>query len=256
MKLLKFQLLVVVYLSLILRIRDPMQRDKTVWLDRCRRDYGCCPACFVNPMADRKKQFRENVEISPCLANAINFLSNQRTQQYGVLQLSQNNRKQILSVPVVVKYYFDRDRWEAFTMTIYNMSPIGIDMQELLKKIREYFLQGNGYIAEDGTETNDSFQLFPRTAVDRLLELSTIPTAMLKWAMMLMHPEPLLFSILHQHGFPVPEIELECGFVAVLSWNGNRMRNYMRESWETRLKIGKQVIEAALKFSYGVKGLR
>lgn len=255
MKLIKFQILSILHLSLMLRIRDPIHMDKAMWLDRCRRDYRCCPTCFDNPMVECRKQFRKKIEISPCLANALNSLSNQRTQQYGILRQTATKTQPPI-VPIVLKYYFDHERWEAFTMNIYSLNPLGVDMQELLGKMRDYFLEGNGYIAPDGSEINDSFQLFPRTAVDRLLELSPISNVMLKWAMMLMQPEPLIFSVLHKYGFPVPEIKMECGFVAAVSWNGNRMRDFMREDPRTRLRIAQQVIEAAVKFSHGVKGLR
>lgn len=76
------------------------------------------------------------------------------------------------------------------------------------------------------------------------------------WLYLLVNSQPILMPILYAANFPVPKTYAVCGFTVYQEYAGIALYKLYGKDFKTKLKIAKQLIEAALKFSYGFENYR
>lgn len=76
------------------------------------------------------------------------------------------------------------------------------------------------------------------------------------WLLMLTNPQLLLHPYLEHHGFPVPQLFGICGLTIFQEHVGPTLQHFYKANFEIKLRIAKQLLESALKFTNGFEGYR
>uniref|UniRef100_A0A0K8U4F3 UPF0672 protein C3orf58 n=1 Tax=Bactrocera latifrons TaxID=174628 RepID=A0A0K8U4F3_BACLA len=76
------------------------------------------------------------------------------------------------------------------------------------------------------------------------------------WLLMLTNPQLLVHPYLEHHGFPVPQLFGVCGLTTFQEHVGQTLQHFYKANFAIKLRIAKQLLESALKFTNGFEGYR
>uniref|UniRef100_A0A0A1WJ15 UPF0672 protein C3orf58 homolog n=1 Tax=Zeugodacus cucurbitae TaxID=28588 RepID=A0A0A1WJ15_ZEUCU len=76
------------------------------------------------------------------------------------------------------------------------------------------------------------------------------------WLFLLTNPQVLIHPYLQAHGFPVPPLFGICGLTIFQMHVGQTLQHFYEANFDIKLRIAKQLLEAALKFTNGFEGFR
>ncbi|XP_017465317.1 PREDICTED: uncharacterized protein LOC108358466 [Rhagoletis zephyria] len=119
--------------------------------------------------------------------------------------------------------------------------------RELLK--REFHLQAPSL----------DFQFCPHESIQRFVNFFSTTSGYNEttvWLFMLTNAQLFLQPYLQKHGFPVPQTFGICGFTAYQEHVGQTVEHFYPADFQIKLRIVRQLLEAALIFTNGFEGYR
>lgn len=235
---------ILLYTLVVFKYMHVLQKDERErWIEFCQDDYIKCPNCFEQNSRFCCDTFLDNVRIESRLDLEVSNLFGSRKIQYG----TQDQRK------VVLKYLISDGNWDDLKRKCCNgtdncenvwmsNSQKGILKTELLRVFKT-------------KESAAGFQICPTDSVTRFMEVFS-EQSVFAWSLLNINVEPLIVNTLSRRNFSVPKLHDSCGFVTVQSNSGLPLYSFYDQSFAVRLLIAKNLIDAALEFSYGVEGFR
>lgn len=244
---------ILLYLLTILKYDwpDTAELEKQTWLKYCQTDIAHCPMCFHSTAYTILQTFHNHIKVDQTISSEINKFFGTRRLQYGTYGGQQAVFKhlmdefQMMKIKIkVCEYVTNCD--EIWEFAAEPDSKLQKNLEHILSK---YFVQHSrlGHL-----------QIYPEKSINRLMSVigQAYKNSIYKWIMMNINPEPMILQILSQHEFPVPRILCMCGFVMVQTYDGLPLNAFYEHSFGQRVFIAKQMIEAALKFTYGIESFR
>lgn len=235
-KILLFTIVTLKYLPAIQK--DERQR----WLEYCHDDYAKCPNCFDEQSGC--ESFLDNVEMETSFDVQVSNLFGNRQIQFATTHDQQN---------VILKYLISAGNFEHLQSKCCN----GRDNCEQLWKNRSLVDTLNTELVRvfETKENAAGFQICPINAVTRFMEVFS-DQSVHAWVLLNLNVEPLVVDTLNSRNFPVPRMYSSCGFVTLQSNNGLPLYSFYDKSFVVRLLIAKNLLSAAVQFSYGVESFR
>lgn len=236
-----FYVKILLYTLVISKYLHVLQSDERQrWVELCYDDYIKCPNCFDESNQFCCDVFLDNVRIPNSIEFEVSSLFGNRKIQFG----THNQRNAVLKYLVNGENLDDlRRKCDGNCENLWmNQSHAEQLKAELLRVFRT-------------KESVAGFQICPADSVTRFLKVFSQQSI---HALLLLNinVEPMIMATLRSRQFPVPQLYDSCGFVTVQSNNGLPLYSFFDQSFAVRLLIAKNLLAAALKFSYGVEGFR
>lgn len=236
-KLILYTLVVFKYLPLIQK--DDLQR----WMEFCYDDYKNCPNCFDENNKYCCDTFLSNVRIENTFETEVSNIFGTRKIQYGIYD----------QLNIVLKYLISDGDLDALKNKYCNGKS---DCENHWKnKTNEEIFKTELLHVFKTKESFAGFQICPTNSVTRFMEVFSKQSAY-EWLLLNINVEPLIANTLRDRNFSVPKLHSSCGFITLQSNNGLPLYNLYDKSFAVRLLIAKNLLYAALQFSYGVEGFR
>lgn len=236
------------------------------WTEFSRQDFEFCPKCFEDQHCERRFQ---NVELHSrrIAENMINIFGSRTLQ---MARWKSNNS----SLPVVLKYLSNADVqnrvkeascraakelfgffanlkcdsvWKIVTKSDEKIEYFLID--RILKRV---------FVSNQWT---DGCTLCPNTAEveDFKRSFNSFSNDAIFWIQVLVNPELVAMRTFQNtktlRRF-VPKVVDWCGFAIIEEYKGNSLYDYYDRPLKARIHFARQLLEAAIAFSYGVDGFR
>lgn len=236
-KILLYIIVISKYLPVLLK--DERQR----WIEYCHNDYTKCPNCFVGNNTLSGETFLENIRIESRFDLEVSSLFGNRKIQYG----TSGQQK------VILKYLIDDESFDALTSKCCDGR---VDCKDFwTKKSNSEMLRTELLRNFQTKDSVAGFQICPSDSVPRFMEVFSQQNVY-EWLLLNLNVEPLIIDRLKRSNFPVPKLYGLCGFVTLQSNNGLPLYSFFDQSFAVRLLIAKNLLNAALKFSFGLEGFR
>lgn len=236
------------------------------WIEFSRQDFEFCPKCFEQQHCDHRFQ---NVELpsSGLAANMVNIFGSRTLQ---MAQWKWNNS----SLPVVLKYLSNGDVQnrvkEASCRAAKELFGFFGDMKcDSVWKIVTKSKDKNGYFLIDrvlnrvfvSNQWTDGLSLCPNTTKmeDFKRSFNSFSNDATFWIQILVNPELVAmqtFQKIRTLRRFVPNVVDWCGFTIIEEYKGESLYNYYNRPLRTRIYFARQLMDAAIAFSYGVDGFR
>lgn len=227
------------YLPAILK--DERQR----WLEYCLDDHVKCPNCFNENSKSGCANFLDNVEVESSFDLEVGSLFGNRKIQYATYDQQKVILKYLISDGnfdhLQRKCCNDKDNNNCAHLWT-NKSQVEPLKTELLRVFKT-------------KENVAGFQICPTDGVTRFMDVFS-NQQVYAWILLNLNVEPLIVETLSNRNFSVPKLHNSCGFVTLQSNNGLPLYSFYDKSFAVRLLIAKNLLRAALQFSYGVEGFR
>ncbi|KAG4068910.1 hypothetical protein HA402_005058 [Bradysia odoriphaga] len=219
--------------------KDERQR----WLEYCHDDNTKCPNCFDETIKSDCDNFLDKVEVESSFDLEVSSLFGNRKIQYATYD--QQN--------VILKYLVSDGNFDHLQSKCCNGSD---DCEHLWKNKSLVETLKTELMRVFKTKHNAAgFQICPTDAVTRFMEVFS-DQKVNSWVLLNLNVEPLVVNALSRRNFSVPKLLGLCGFVTLQSNNGLPLYSFYDQSFAVRLLIAKNLLSAALEFSYGVEGFR
>lgn len=198
------------------------------WINYCLDDIRRFPAIFSNEPQCCRSTLMNDIELVTDIGTEFNKIFGSRKLEYGIYQ----NAKQI-----VIKHFAD----DSLIDWIENQMKTVPNPKAALE------------LALNNTDRYDRIHICPNGQYRRFTQQfhDVVPNELYLLLLMNINPEPILLNILQSQGFPVPLVYTKCGFIFTQTFNGDSLHNFYSHPFNVRVHIGKQLLKAALKFSYG-----
>lgn len=235
---------VLLYALVIFKYLHVLQKDERErWMEFCHDDYIKCPNCFEENSTFCCDTFLDNVSVESSLDMEVSNLFGHRKIQYG----TQDQRN------VVLKYLISDGNWDDLKSKCCNGRA---NCESIwMKSSHKEMLKTELLHVFKTKESVAGFQICPTDSVTRFMEVFS-QQSIYEWSLLNINVEPLIVDTLSRKNFSVPKLHDSCGFVTLQSNNGLPLYSFYDQSFAVRLLIAKNLILAALKFSYGVEGFR
>lgn len=239
-----FYVKILLYTTVISKYLPVIHRDERHrWMEYCRDDYKKCPNCF-DDTDNCCAFFLDNVLMENSFESEMSSLFGNRKIQFGT-DVERGNivLKHLVSDEnldnLKRKFCDEKSNCESHWT---NPSP----MESLKTELLRIFVT---------KESVAGFQICPTDSVTRFMEVFS-QQSIFAWVLLNINVEPLIVQTLSRRHFPVPQLYDSCGFVTIHTDNGLPLYTFYDQSFAVRLLIAKNLIDAALQFSYGVDGFR
>lgn len=230
----RFIFLLIIVLN-TLDTKDHTTQPQLIHRKHFEQDLKYCPKCFESQIQNCNKFF-QNIKPDDTFSinQLLNFLPakpcNKRNNQ--LIKLQTSNEK------LIAKYFFNKNQ------KLKNSNDIA--------EIKINFLMQQ--------EQLQGMQFLPLKSVDKFTEnlkkFHTNLTNIAIWQYMINNIQLLILPILEQHKFPIPSNYAICGFSLYQQFIGQDLYNFFKADFLQKLEISKQLLESALKFSYGFDNYR
>ncbi|TMW48100.1 hypothetical protein DOY81_006840 [Sarcophaga bullata] len=193
-------------------------------------DLKYCKKCFQTQMSSCLDLF-ESIEPSEdhSLRQLLALMPENWCKRQNQLIKLRNSKQQLIA-----KYY---------PQTGINLKKSELKKQ-LLRKMEN--LQGVQYVP---VKTLDQF-------IDNLhLHHTKLPPVTI-WLYVLVNVQLVIMQLLYERNFPVPFIQTVCGFTMFQSYSGEDLNHFFKADFKIKSLIAQQLLEAAVKFSYGFDNYR
>ncbi|XP_037946240.1 uncharacterized protein LOC119678471 [Teleopsis dalmanni] len=228
---------------IILSVSYVIKQDSTYFQKTFKKDLEYCEICFQTQTEQCSAFLNTTLPTDSLILRSFYILTNWIRPDKVIRHL----RLKSTEIEIVGKYFSNRKRLnqiksdlistDALRHYLINDESIGrfhLCPQFGLNRFINYFLQIPNQYVEDNTSNRERTILI----------------------YMLIHVQPLILPLLHAKGFPVPNIYATCGFSIFQSNAGQSMTAYRKSPFDLKLKIAKQILEAAIMFSYGFANFR
>lgn len=217
--------------------------ERQKWIDLCHNDYMHCPICFDDTIMPCCNTFLDNISLDNNFEMEISSLFGNRKIQY----VTYDQRKAVL------KYLINDWNLDDLKSKCCN----GKSNCENLwnNKSDEKTIKAELLRVFKAKESVAGFQVCPTNSVTRFMEVFS-QQSIYEWVLLNINVEPLIVNTLRRRNFSVPELIDSCGFVTLQSNNGLPLYSFFDQSFAVRLLIARNLLVAAVKFSYGVEGFR
>lgn len=198
-----------------------------VWINYCFDHIQRFPVIFSNE-PQCCSTLMDDTEIATNIGTEFNKIFGSRKLEYGIYQKTKQ---------IVIKHFAD----ESLIDWIDNQMKTTENPKSALE------------LALNNTDRYDRIHICPNGQYQRFTKRfrAIVPNELYLLLLMNINPEPILLNILHGQRFPVPHVYTRCGFIFTQTFNGDSLDNFYSHPFNVRVRIGKQLLEAALKFSYG-----
>lgn len=238
------------------------QNEKNRWYEYCLTDIENYHQYF--PFLSTETccyAFLENIELHSSIDHSINAIFGNRNLQYG--QINEYEK-------IVMKYPSNMNKFNQLiselctiienNQSLSNSCDVFLKSEENIKAIEieleNIFLFGKRY---------DGLHLCPIRSSKhymRAFNLYTSNSNTLEfWILSYLNPELILLNTLsnaRNHSIQkfVPTLYKWSGFTTIAAYKGTSLYNFYDRPFSDRLYLAKQMLDAALAFSYGFEGLR
>lgn len=237
------------------------------WIEFSRQDLEFCPKCFEQQHCDRRFP---NVELrSSGLAENMVSIFGSRTLQWGQWKWNNNS-----SLPVILKYLSNGDVQMRVKEASCRAAKELFGFFDLLKcdsvwKIVTKSDEENGNFLIDrilnrvfvSNQWTDGIALCPNTTKMAAFKRSfnSFSNDATFWIQILVNPELVAMQTFQKtktlRRF-VPKVLDWCGFTIIEEYKGKSLYDYYNRPLKTRIYFARQLMDAAIAFSYGVDGFR
>ncbi|XP_046810798.1 uncharacterized protein LOC111688262 isoform X2 [Lucilia cuprina] len=231
----RFIFLLIIVLN-TLDTKDHTNRPQTLHRKHFERDLKYCQKCFEHQIHDCLNFFNlieTDKEFS--LRQLINLLPERSCKRNNQLVQLKNSHEKLIT-----KYLFNTK----------NLGKNKLKIKELKQK---FFQQHEGLQGMQFAPLK-SFEIFIKDFFLNDVHLNL--TEITIWHYLINNIQPLLMPLLEQHNFPVPKTFKVCGFTLYQQYAGQDLYHYYQMEFPLKLEISKQLLQAALKFSYGFNNYR
>lgn len=229
----KFMLLLIFVLKLNTSF-SPWYSVQQIYSNHFKHDLEYCRQCFEH-QTEKCLKFYELIEYDN--SSFYNYLRGMRLwnakREVLMLQLNKPFEK------VIGKYFRPRTELAALP-----------SKQLTISNLRNIFENSNNL---------EGLQFCAKTNITKFVQhLSRISAEneLTTWLHLQNNVQPILLPLLKKQEFPIPPILMSCGFSIIQQNVGNSLIHFYSYSFEKKLKISLQLLEAALKFSNGFLGYR
>ncbi|KAJ6646815.1 Divergent protein kinase domain 2A [Pseudolycoriella hygida] len=230
---------ILLYASVISKYLHLIENDeRQKWSELCQNNYVKCTRWF-----DDKNccdTFLDDVRIETDFEMEVSGLFGNRKIQYGTY----GERK------VVLKYLINGGNLDDIKIKWCNEADCDWENKNQVRSLRSGLLR-----VFQTTSNSAGFQVCPTNSVSRFMEVFS-HQSLYEWVLLNINVEPLIINTLWSRNFSVPELYSSCGFVTLQSNSGQTLSSFYDQSFAVRLLIAKNLLKAALEFSYGVEGFR
>lgn len=239
---------VMIYFYLMIILKYPIylrDDEKLRWINYCLQDIERFPQIFTKETNNNNccYTFLNGIEIVNNIGSDINKMFGMRKLQYGINQ--QTKRK------IVIKHLAEESMMDWIENYIYNNN------NKTKTEINSHDIKLALQSALKNTDRIDRIQICPNGQYQRFVKKfnqSTIISNELYLMMLLaINSEPIFLNELFIEKFPVPNVYTKCGFIFAQSYNGDSLYTFYDHPFKIRVYIAKQLLQAAINFSYGTK---
>lgn len=229
----RFLFLLIIVLN-TLETKVHITKPEIVYKKHFERDLKYCHKCFETQIKHCLNFFKElKTDERFSFRHFLAFFPERSCKRNNQLVKLKNSQEKIIT-----KKFFNQIEGSEFE---YKIEPI---KQTFLKQQEN--LQGMQYVP---SKTIDKF-------IQNLQKFHLNLTEITIWHYLLNNLQPLIFPVLYERDFPIPKTYAVCGFSFYQEYAGDDLYNYFKSDFLTKLKISKQLLEAAIQFSNGFDNYR
>ncbi|KAM7345971.1 uncharacterized protein ACRADG_012022 isoform 1-T3 [Cochliomyia hominivorax] len=214
--------------------KDQTSQPHLIYSQYFENDIKYCAQCFEPQVPQCLKFFKQiatHDEFS--LMHLLNFLPQKPCKRNNqLIQLQPYNET------IIAKYFYKN------TFKMDNNSQISDIKKAFL--VKQENLQGMQFMP---LKSLDQFIKHLQSYQPKLNEISI-------WHYLLHDVQSIILPILEQLEFPVPHTYAICGFTLYQHFKGQDLYHFFQATFLQKLEISSQLLEAALKFSYGFNQYR
>lgn len=249
---------------------------KNYWLNRCARDFAVCPTCFDNVTSIGfivdDATYRNYVEKVDFLAINIDtfltaWLGQRNVQPAFSMTLDSQSRA------VIFKHKFSNVKLDHFQQAFCEYSgkysgkhdrpchDLWLDYTQSPNADDTFLTNALQHILLGRQQTNDGISLcLNANGIERFNEtFNHFASDLQFWLQFAVNGELVLFHTFRRYrsiSAFVPQMEGICGFVMVEQYAGIELDRFYDRPFSERVYVARQMLDAALSFSYGVNGFR
>lgn len=229
--------------------------------------------------------FLNNIELTDSFDTTINLMFGSRNVQFGTLKqwLTKQQHLPMSSVSVVLKYVSNSEKLHDFKLklcsyvnnevkastTVNNGTTNRKNCNDIWKNVIvdnvDLFENGLKYIFETNNRV-DGIKHCPNGITKNFIQtFNKFDKNALFWIQLYINPEMVLLKTLNdadvnststRFSHIVPKLFDSCGFILIESYAGVTLYEFYKNSFYERIQLAKQLLQAAVQFSYGINGLR
>ncbi|XP_037812126.1 uncharacterized protein LOC119603914 [Lucilia sericata] len=229
----RFIFLLIIVLN-TLDTKDHTTRPQTLHRKHFEQDLKYCQKCFEHQIENCLNFFHKiEADNEFSIRQLINLLPERSCKRNNQLVQLKNSHEKLIT-----KYLFKAQNLETSELKI--------------KELKQEFLEQHNALQGMQFAPLKSFENFIKALQQVHLNLTEITI----WHYLINNIQPLLMPLLEQQNFPVPKTYKVCGFTLYQQYAGQDLYHYFQMEFPLKLEISKQLLQAALKFSYGFKNYR
>lgn len=229
----RFIFLLIIVLN-TLETKDYTTKPQIIQRKHFDSDLKYCQQCFeaqFQHCSNFFKQIDSDKDFS--ISQFLGFLPKISCKRNNQLIKLRNS-----NVKLIAKYLFNQEKTPKNNSDLYHL--------------RRAFLQQHMNM--------QGMQYAPLKAIDHFIrdlqKLQAQLSEITIWNYLLNNIQLLIFPILYELNFPVPQTYEVCGFTLYQQYAGDDLYNFFKTDFLTQLKISKQLLKAAIKFSHGFSHYR